>query len=422
MMQNTMPGRRYRLDHKSSFRMLAIATTIMMAAASAPSPIYPLYRERWHLSMTMLTVIFAVYVVGLLGALLTVGSLSDRLGRRPVLIAGFVVAAASTAAFWAATGPSMLLVARLIQGIASGTAMSALAAALVDHAPRSRPDLATTVTAVGTSIGLAGGGAFVGLLMEWTKRPDLIVYPLLTAVFVALALVSWALPEHPPARVRARLSLRARVRVSAEARSEFWAAAPTTIAGWAATGLFLALMPSLVRDEFQLRFAAAGGLTIAVLYVAVTAGGLWSVRLRARTATVYGAASMAIGAVVLGAAVASASAATFGAGAVAIGLGVGLTFNGNLRSVNAASSLEHRSETFAAVYVLSYLSLSVPTLIAGLVAPVFGTDATSYAFLAFLALLSASSVVLAPRSARTRIAREGRVATAGSRASTCPTS
>ncbi|MGW7424165.1 hypothetical protein ACWGJB_29740, partial [Streptomyces sp. NPDC054813] len=63
--------------------MLACANVVMMATASAPSPIYPLYRERWGLSVTMLTVIFAVYVVGLLGALLMVGSLSDQLGRRP---------------------------------------------------------------------------------------------------------------------------------------------------------------------------------------------------------------------------------------------------------------------------------------------------------------------------------------------------
>jgi MFS family permease len=60
-------------------------------------PIYPQYRERWGFSVTML--IFAVYVAGLLGALLTVGSLSDHLGRRPVLAATLLVAAASTAIF-----------------------------------------------------------------------------------------------------------------------------------------------------------------------------------------------------------------------------------------------------------------------------------------------------------------------------------
>ncbi|MET8213868.1 hypothetical protein ABZT51_50190 [Streptomyces sp. NPDC005373] len=63
-----------RLGRGAAFAVLACATVVMMATASAPSPIYPLYRERWGLSVTMLTVIFVVYVVGLLGALLTVGA------------------------------------------------------------------------------------------------------------------------------------------------------------------------------------------------------------------------------------------------------------------------------------------------------------------------------------------------------------
>ena len=79
---------------RASFVLLVCANVLMMATASAPSPIYPLYRERWGFSVTMLTVIFAVYVAGLLGALLTVGSLSDHLGRRPVLVAALLVAAA----------------------------------------------------------------------------------------------------------------------------------------------------------------------------------------------------------------------------------------------------------------------------------------------------------------------------------------
>lgn len=92
------------LGRRASFVLLVCASVLMMATASAPSPIYPLYRERWGFSVTMLTVIFAVYVAGLLGALLTVGSLSDHLGRRPVLVAALLVASASTATFWAADG------------------------------------------------------------------------------------------------------------------------------------------------------------------------------------------------------------------------------------------------------------------------------------------------------------------------------
>ncbi|WSW30068.1 MFS transporter [Streptomyces sp. NBC_01003] len=87
-----------------------------MPTASAPSPIHPLYRERWDFSVTMVTVVFAVYVVGLLGALLTLGATSDRLGRRPVPLAALLLAAASTAIFWTADGVLSLVIARAVQG------------------------------------------------------------------------------------------------------------------------------------------------------------------------------------------------------------------------------------------------------------------------------------------------------------------
>ncbi|MGI5509183.1 MFS transporter [Streptomyces sp. CA-106131] len=381
-----------RLPPTGAFVMLAMATVTIMAAASAPSPIYPLYRERWHFSVTLLTVVFAVYVVGLLAALLTVGSLSDHIGRRPVLVVAFLVAATSTAIFWAANGPAMLVLARLLQGVASGIAMSGLAAGLLDLAPKGRPHLGATLTAVGTSVGMAGGAAGVGLLTAATSRPEGIVFPVLTLMFLALALSSLALPETVAPRSVALLTLRPTIRVDPRARSEFWATMPSTIAGWAATGLYLALIPSLVRDVLRLRFAAAGGLTIAVLYVAVTVGEIWSLRHRTRTATILGAGLMTAGAAILALGLATGSLVEFAAAALAIGLGVGLTFNGNLRAMSAVTSAKTRSQTFAAIYVVSYASLSVPTLAAGLLAPLLGLEATGYALIAFVALLSAGAV------------------------------
>src|SRR5581483_9301295 len=137
-----------RIGRGASFRLLVTANVLMMAAASAPSPVYPLYLRRWGFSVTVLTVVFAVYVAGLLGALLTAGSLSDHLGRRPVLIASLLVAAVGTVIFWTAGGVGALILARVVQGIATGTATGALAAGLVEFSPIRRPNLGPTMTAV----------------------------------------------------------------------------------------------------------------------------------------------------------------------------------------------------------------------------------------------------------------------------------
>jgi predicted MFS family arabinose efflux permease len=387
-----------RLGRGASLVVLVFANVLMMATASAPSPIYPMYRERWGFSVTMLTVIFAVYVAGLLGALLTVGALSDHLGRRPVLVAALLVAAASTALFWTADGVGPLLAARVVQGIATGTATGALAAGLVEFSPRGRPQLGPTMTAVSTSIGMATGAGVVGLLVQATPRPDAYVFPVLTLAFVALAAVVLAIPETLPRRAGGLASLRPKVRVPRETRPEFLAAVPAIIAGWSVTGFFLALTPSLVSNVLHVRFGAAGGLIIAVLFIANGVGGFWSVRHTARFATLLGAVFLTVGAAGLAAALTLSSSLVFVGGSVIAGLGVGLTFNGTLRGISAATTAKSRSEVFSAAYVISYAAVSLPSLAAGLVAPSWGLETTGYLYIAFVGVLSLAAAIHAGRA------------------------
>ncbi|MQY36917.1 hypothetical protein SRB17_49190 [Streptomyces sp. RB17] len=387
-----------RLGRGAAFAVLVCANVVMMATASAPSPIYPLYRERWGLSVTMLTVIFAVYVVGLLGALLTVGSLSDHLGRRPVLVAALLAAAASTAIFWTAGGVVSLVIARVVQGIATGTATGGLAAGLVELSPTRRPQLGPTMTVVGTSIGMATGAGVVGLLVQSTSRPDAYVFPVLTLTLVVLAAVVLTIPETRAPRAVGLASLRPRVRVPRDVRPEFLASVPALVAGWSVTGLFLALTPSLVSNVLQVRSGAAGGLSIAALFLANSVGGLWSVRRTARLATLLGTVLLTLGAAGLAAAIAVASPAVYAGGSVVAGLGVGLTFNGSLRAISAVTTAKSRSEVFSAVYVVSYAALSLPSLAAGLAAPACGLETTGYLYVGFVGALSLGAALHAGRS------------------------
>ena len=324
-----------RLGQGASFSLLVFANVLLMASTSAPSPIYPVYLERWGFSVTILTVVFAVYVAGLVGALLTVGSLSDHLGRRPVLVASLLVAAVGTAIFWAAGGVCSLVLARVVQGIATGTATGALAAGLVEFSPEGRPQVGPTMTAVGTSFGLAIGGGLAGLLVQVSPRPDAELFPTLTLAFLVLAALVFAIPETVVRRPGGLAALRPRIRIPREARREFFAALPAIIAGWSITGLFLALAPSLVRDVLHVRFGAAGGLSLTMLFIANSAGGLWAARRSPRGATLLGAVLLSLGAAGLAAALVFASLSVFIGGSIVSGLGVGLTFRTGLSVASA---------------------------------------------------------------------------------------
>jgi MFS family permease len=320
-------------------------------------------------------------------------------------------AAPTTAIFWAADGVGALLIARVVQGLATGTATGALAAGLVEFAPEERPHLGPTMTAVSTSVGMALGAGVVGLLVPVTTHPDAYVFPLLTLAFVSLAVVVLAIPEPHTRRAGGLASLRPRLRVPREARPEFLASVPAMVAGWSVAGMFLALIPSLVTTVLHVRFGAAGGLSIAVLFLANTAGGVWAVRHAPRVGISLGAVCLTLGSAGLAAALVLTSLTVFVIGSVIAGLGVGLTLNGTLRVVGAATNAKARSEVFSAAYVISYTALSVPSLAAGLLARWWGLETTAYLYIAFVAVLSLIAAAHAGRRQAHKRTDDGRSAT-----------
>jgi MFS family permease len=183
------------------------------------------------------------------------------------------------------------------------------------------------------------------------------------------------------------------------------------------TGLFLALIPSLVTTVLHVGFGAAGGLSIAVLFLANTAGGAWAVRHTPRVAISLGTVCLALGSAGLAAAMVLTSVIVFAIGSIIAGLGAGLTFNGTFRAISAATSAKARSEVFSATYVISYTALSVPAVAAGLLARWWGLETTAYLYIAFVAVLSVIAGVHALRPQARKRTGDGRSATsaAGSR-------
>jgi MFS family permease len=72
--------------HRREFWVVAFAFLAVTALGTVPSPLYGLYRARDHFSLFMVTVAFAVYAIGVIGALLLGGPLSDLYGRRRLLL------------------------------------------------------------------------------------------------------------------------------------------------------------------------------------------------------------------------------------------------------------------------------------------------------------------------------------------------
>ncbi|KQW31180.1 MFS transporter [Rhizobium sp. Root274] len=381
-------------DRPFGFRLTLGAMAVMMAGASAPSPFYPLLQQEIGFSSATLTGIFAVYTIALLATLLFFGSLSDHLGRRPVISAGFALMAASLLLFWHAQTVSALMLARVLQGLAAGLLLSSLSAAVVDFEPKSRPGSASIWNSVVPLAGLAFGALAAGLLMDLTEGPKAEVFGTLVAGYVLSALAIWLVPETAPRHAGLLASLKPRIGVPKAAAPAFWRSAPAVIAGWATGGLYLSLGAPLVRHVFGAEDHLSQSF---VIFLLCGFGALACYLARSsssRRVTLYGTSALAIGTALSLAAIAWPSMPGYLIALSIAGTGFGTCFYGVLRSIVPVVRPDERGELFAALFTLSYLAFGLPTLLAGVAVGVFGLTATVLGYGALIVVFSAVAGLL----------------------------
>lgn len=379
---------------RSGFALAVAAVVAMMIGASAPSPFYPVLQTELGFSAAVMTTIFAVYAVALLVTLLVTGSISDHLGRRPVISVGFAVLAISMVVFWHADSVTLLVVARIVQGIAAGLLMSSLSAAVVDLEPADRPGSAATLNSVSPLAGLAAGALLAGILLDSTDSALAVVFGGLTAFYVLIAAVVWLIPETSPRHEGLLHSLIPRVGVPAAARTPFLRSAPALFAGWATGGLYLSLGAPLVARELDGELHVEQGLVVAALTGVGSLTCFLARRQTPRHITIAGTSALAVGTALTLVALAAGSYWGFIAAAVVAGAGFGASFLGIMRSITPAAAPHERGELFAAVFVVSYLAFGIPAVVAGVASPHIGLAETTYVYGGLVIVLSGTAALL----------------------------
>lgn len=374
--------------HRSSLVFLAFTLLTFLAASSAPTPLYHLYQEGLHFSAGMLTLIFGVYAISLLAALLTVGSLSDHLGRKPVIFAALVLDMLAMLLFINEGSVAWLIAARTLQGFATGMATAVLGAALLDTDRQQGP----LVNSVAPLLGMACGAMGSSLLVEFAPLPTQLIYWTLFALMLVQAIYVWRLPETVSRIPGALSSLRPTLHVPPQARRALWLSLPVDVAVWAMGGFYLSLAPSLVRAATGSTSNLIGGGLVAVLTLS---GALMIFSLRNRPADKVlrlGAGLLAVGVALILTAVHSASLPLFFIATLIAGSGFGAGFLGALRSVVPLALPHERAGLMSAFYVLSYLAFCLPSLLAGNLIRSFGLIATTDGYGAVLIVLALSAL------------------------------
>ncbi|MER2103798.1 MAG: MFS transporter [Pseudomonas atacamensis] len=386
-------------SHRSSLWFLAITLLSFLAASTAPTPLYHLYQDQLHFSAAMLTLIFAVYALSLLAALLTVGSLSDHLGRKPVIFTAVLLNALAMLLFIYADSVAWLIGARVLQGFATGMATAVLSATLLDTDRQQGP----LVNSVAPLLGMALGGLGCGLLAEFAPAPLQLTYWLLLALFVLQGVYVWRLPESVSRQGGALASLRPTLHVPVQARSTLWRVLPLNTATWALGGFYASLAPSLVRTATGSTSNLIGGATVAALTVT---GALMIFMMRNRPAAQalrLGASLLPIGLVLILLGVHGASLSLFFFGTLVAGCGFGSGFLGAVRSLVPLALPHERAGLMSAYYVLSYLAFCLPALLAGYLARDLGLLTTTDGYGVVLIVLAVAALVLSMRPQTGRV-------------------
>jgi hypothetical protein len=369
----------------------AVAAAITFSASgAAPTPLYHEYQEHFGLTALMITIIFAAYVLSLLLALLTVGSLSDYIGRRPAILAALAVNVLAMILFMTAGSAVALIIARAMQGFANGLAITTLAATILDTDKERAPVLNSFTVFAGLSAGTLGAGA----LVTFAPAPEQLVFVVLLVLSVLEAAVLWFMPETVTPKPGALASLWPRVHVPRVARATFAAVTPVNVASWSLGGFYFSLMPSVVGAATGATLPIVGGLVVATLTFSGAVAVLALRKLAPEKMLLLGIVTLALGVLITLAGVQFQSVGVMLFGTVVGGTGFGTVFSGTLRSILPYAQPGERAGLLSAYFVEGYLSFSLPAVAAGFLAPIVGLTRTADLYGIGVILLAVTSLAI----------------------------
>jgi MFS family permease len=404
----TTTTRRRTLGPVGAFVGAALAFVSVTFAAGAPSPLFVLYQQQWGFPAWVLTIAFAIYAITLLVTLLIAGSLSDHIGRRPVLIGALALEIVAMLLFLFAQDIGWIIVARAVQGVATGAATGTFTASIVELAPERHKRLGAVIGSTAPVGGLALGALITGAAVQFTADPTVLIFSALAIVFAAGVVVVATSRETVASRPGALRSLIPRLTVPRAARREFAGAVPLLAATWMLAGLFLGLAPSIVRGVFHIDSGLVNGLIVALQPAVGALAGFLLSRAPARVTIVWGTVAVLIGVTLAVVAVAGSVLWLLFVAAVFGGAGFGVAFSATLRILAPLAPNHQRAELFAGVYLVSYLAYGVPALVVGELIGVVGLlpsvigYALAIALVAAVALATQLSLLQKDRAQRTQ--------------------
>jgi MFS family permease len=392
-----LPAVRAAVSRNTGFVLVAYAFLVTMIGTTLPTPLYPLFEQRYSFRELMVTVIFAVYAFGVIAGLLVFGNLSDEIGRKPVLLIGLGFSAASALLFVFAGSLTPIFAGRIVSGLSAGVFTGTATAMLVDLAPGGNRRLGSLVAVVVNLGGLGLGTLIAGLLADHFGSPLRLPFIVDLWLLGPAVLGLLVTPETVQRQAAFRLRIQ-RLKVPPEVRSVFIRGAAAGFGSFAVAGVFSSVAPVFLGQILGRTSHALAGAIVFILFSSSIVGQLVVSRLSDRRALVVGCVLLAGGVGLLALALGIESLAALIASASVVGLGQGLVIGAGLAAINQRAPVAQRGEVASSFFVVMYVGLSLPVIGVGVAAHAFSLRGAGIAFSAAVAVLVLTVLATLSRS------------------------
>ncbi|MFM2480938.1 MFS transporter [Celerinatantimonas sp. YJH-8] len=348
--------------------------------SNSATPLYVRWQENMNFSSGMLTDVFAAYILGLLFTLLFVGQLSDRYGRKAVLIPGAIAAIISCLLFIYSRNVYELILARLLTGVYVGTISAAGMAAVVDMGGAHYKKQASLIASIAMVFGAAIGPTLAGSISSYCSSPITKVYEIQLILFISLVIVLIKLPLPRIQNKNMNKAMRQKVKyfrlpgLSPEYRKFVGVGIAIFGPGLTSTCFILSLGPSLLAKLLNIESPLVSGLVAGVMFISAIVVQLVLKKLPTRRILLLGALCSTLSMFCLTISIYQLSMVPLVLAALLAGPGQGLGQLGGLTTIAMNIPADHRAESNALMNMWSYIPAGVLPVAAG-----YLTDMTNLA-------------------------------------------
>ncbi len=324
------------------------------------------YRARLALDAAAPAMLFAMYALGLAPGLLLAGPVSDRYGRRAVVLSSALVALGASALLGAVGGSfPLLLVGRLLYGLGAGGVMSAGGAWLIElssDTPGAGPRRAT----IALSYGFGFGPLATGALAQYAPAPTRLPFVLHLALLGCALLIARGAPD---TRGSAGSGTAKRPLIRIELEPEAWRSFLSSVAPMAPfvfgfPAIAFAALPSLLGGALGpaplVYTGALCALTLAAGVLAQPVTRRFAPLVAARLGLATGTVGVLLGALAVSARMPAALLVV----APLLGAAYGVCMTSGIQSVQRLARPEARGGVLGLYYLLTYVGFLAPYLLA----------------------------------------------------------